>query len=160
MDAPKAAARPPRAPHPIDRERMIADALVDVASELRLTDAAELVTMIRGEQAANIADLVNSSTELFFKSGTLRYALSASVKAPWDGPPVVALDMEFRHAMVSAFFRLTIGQRLASVEIMDILFDEKSLTERAQVKRLSAALRSARARPARNHRARQGRISE
>jgi hypothetical protein len=129
---------------PLDRERLIADALVDVASELRLIDAAELVAMIRNDNAANIADLVNSSTELFFKSGALRYALSASVKAPWDGTPVVALDMEFRHAMVSAFFRLTIGQRQAGVEIMDILFDEKGLNERAKAERLAAALRSAR----------------
>jgi hypothetical protein len=128
----------------VDRERIIANALVDVASELRLTDAAELVAMIRNDHAANIADLVNSSTELFFKSGTLRYALSASVNAPWDGTPVVALDMEFRHAMVSAFFRLTIGQRQAGVEIMDILFDEKGLSERAKAERLAAALASAR----------------
>ena len=67
----------------------------------RLTDAAELMSMIRNDHAANIADLVNSSTELFFKSGTLRYALSASFKAPWDATPVVEIDMEFRHAAVS-----------------------------------------------------------
>jgi hypothetical protein len=128
----------------VDRERLIADALVDVASELRLTDAAELVAMIRHDHAANIADLVNSSTELFFKSGTLRYALWASVTAPWDGTPVVALDMEFRHAMVSAFFRLTIGQRQAGVQIRDILFDEQGLSASAQTRRLAEALRRAR----------------
>ena len=44
--------------------------------------------MIRNDQAANIADLVNSSTELFYRSGTLRYALSASFNAPWDATPV------------------------------------------------------------------------
>ena len=38
----------------LDRERLIADALVDVASELRLTDAAELVAMIRHDHAAKI----------------------------------------------------------------------------------------------------------
>ncbi len=126
------------------REQIIASALVDVATELRLTDAAELMAMIRNDHAANIADLVNSSTELFFKSGTLRYALSASYNAPWDGTPVVALDMEFRYAMVSAFFRLTIGQRRAGVEITDILFDEHGLDDRTKAERLSAALESAR----------------
>ena len=136
--------QPHRPEGPVSRERIIAGALVDVASELRLTDAAELVALIHNDHAANIADLVNSSTELFFKSGTLRYALSASVKTPWDGTPVVALDMEFRHAGVSAFFRLTIGQRHAGVEIMDILFDEQGLTERAKVGRLAEALASAR----------------
>ncbi len=145
MGLPKPIDPPHRRPGgAISRERVIANALVDVASELRLTDAAELVAMIRNDHAANIADLVNSSTELFFKSGTLRYALSASVNAPWDGPPVVALDMEFRHARVSAFFRLTIGQRHAGIEIMDILFDEKGLDERAKVERLAEALGDAR----------------
>jgi hypothetical protein len=132
-------ARRPRA-----REQIIADALVDVASELRLTDAAELILMIRGDQAANLADLVNSSTELFFKSGTLRYALSASFRSPWDATPVVEIDMEFRHAAVCAFFRLKIGQRRAGVEVVDILFDEKGLDEIAKAERLSAALDSAR----------------
>jgi hypothetical protein len=132
-------ARRPRA-----REQIVADALVDVASELRLTDAAELILMIRGDQAANLADLVNSSTELFFKSGTLRYALSASFRSPWDATPVVEIDMEFRHAAVCAFFRLKIGQRRAGVEIIDILFDEKGLDEIAKAERLSAALDSAR----------------
>lgn len=130
----------------LEREQIIADALVDVASELRLTDAAELILMIRNDRAANIADLVNSSTELFFKSGTLRYALSASFSAPWDATPIVAIDMEFRYAMVSAFFRLTIGQRRAGVEIIDILFDERDLDERAKAERLLAALEGARVR--------------
>src|SRR5260370_18686897 len=122
------------APHPPARrilqcERIIADALVDVASELRLTDAAELILMIKNDHAANIGDLVNSSTELFFKSGTLRYALSAGFKAPWDATPVVEIDMEFRHAAVCAFFRLTIGQRHAGVAIVDILFEERGLDD-------------------------------
>jgi hypothetical protein len=128
-------------------ERIIADALVDVASELRLTDAAELILMIKNDHAANIADLVNSSTELFFKSGTLRYALSARFKAPWDTTPVVEIDMEFRHAAVCAFFRLTIGQRRAGVEIVDILFDEQGLDDCAKSERLSAAFDNARLRP-------------
>ncbi len=135
-----------RSRRPFERERIIADALVDVASELRLTDAAELILMIRNDQAANIADLVNSSTELFFKSGTLRYALSASFKAPWDATPVVAIDLEFRHAMVSAFFRLTIGQSRAGVENIDILFDERGLDDRAKAERLLDAFESARVR--------------
>jgi hypothetical protein len=141
MNAPGRHSRQRRPP---GREQIIADALVDFASELRLTDAAELMSMIRNDQAANIADLVNSSTELFFKSGTLRYALSASFKAPWDTTPTVEIDMEFRHAAVCAFFRLTIGQRRAGVEIIDILFEENGLNDFAKAERLSAALESAR----------------
>jgi hypothetical protein len=140
----KAPGRSPRRRRPPGPEQIIADALVDVASELRLTDAAELMSMIRNDHAANIADLVNSSTELFFKSGTLRYALSASFKAPWDATPAVEIDMEFRHATVCAFFRLKIGERRAGVEILDILFDEQGLGDFDKAERLAAALRSAR----------------
>jgi hypothetical protein len=129
---------------PLEREQIIADALVDFASELRLTDAGELMSMIQNEHAANLADLVNSSTELFFKSGTLRYALSASFKAPWDATPSVVIDMEFRHAAVCAFFRLTIGQRRAGVEILDILFEERGLDDFAKAERLADALETAR----------------
>ena len=83
MGLPKVVARARRRPAARSTgARIIADALVDVASGLRLTDAAELVAMIRHDHAANIPDIVNSSPELFFKSGTLRYALFASVKAP------------------------------------------------------------------------------
>ena len=126
------------------RERIIAEALVDVASELRLTDASELILMIKNDQAANIADLVNSSTELFFKSGALRYALAAGVHAPWEATPVFAFDMEFNYGMVSAFFRLMIGRRRAGVQIFDVLFDEQDLDEFEQAARLSEAFESAR----------------
>ena len=140
------AGRRERPRRPFAREQIIADALVDVASELRLTDAAELILMIRDDHAANIADLINSSTELFFKSGTLRYALSARFEAPWDATPVIEIDMEFRHAAVCAFFRLKIGQRRAGVEIIDILFDEQGLDDLAKAERLSGAFASARLR--------------
>jgi hypothetical protein len=144
MKARNAPQRCPRQRRPPGREQIIAEALVDVASELRLTDAAELMSMIRNDHAATIADLVNSSTELLFKSGTLRYALSASFKAPWDATPTVEIDMEFRHAAVCAFFRLKIGRRRAGVEIIDILFEEGGLDDFAKAERLSAALKSAR----------------
>jgi hypothetical protein len=134
----------PRQRRSLVREQIIADALVGFASELRLTDAAELMSMIQNDYAANLADLVNSSTELFFKSGTLRYALSASFKAPWDATPTVEIDMEFGHAAVCAFFRLTIGQRRAGVEIQDILFEERGLDDFAKAERLFEAFEAAR----------------
>ncbi len=100
-------------------EEIIANAMVDVATELRLADPSELILMIRGEQAANIADLVNSSSELFFKSGTLRYALSSGCDVQWDSTPIIRLDMEFRYAAVCAFFRLMIGRRRAAVDVVE-----------------------------------------
>lgn len=104
-------------------ERVLADALVEVATELRLADPTEFILMIRGDQAANITDLVNSSSELFFKSGALKYALAAACELRWDSTPTVRLDMEFRHAEVTVFFRLSIGRARAAVEVLDVFFE-------------------------------------
>ena len=59
-----------------DREKALADGIKEVASELRLIDAADFVAFIRTEQFANIGNLVSSSTELYFKPDTIKFGLS------------------------------------------------------------------------------------
>jgi hypothetical protein len=126
-------------------ERILADAMVDVATELRLADPLEFLMMIRGHQEANIADLVNSSSELFFKGGALRYGLAARCDLRWDVTPRVRLDMEFRHAAVTVFFRLTIGRVHAGVEILDVMIDDGDDVDAGfAAARLSEAIREAR----------------
>jgi hypothetical protein len=126
-----------------EHERVLADAIVDVATELRLSDPTEFIMLVRGEQAANISDLVNSSSELFFKKGALRYGLCADCALGWGSTPSVSLDMEFRQNGVTAFFRLTIGGLRASVEVLEVLIDdEASCGDKAE--RLRAAVAAAR----------------
>jgi hypothetical protein len=126
-------------------ERILADAMVDVATELRLADLPELFLMIRNDQAANIADLINSSSELFFKSGVLKYALSAGCELRWESAPTVQLDLEFRHATVTVFFRLTIGRARAGVEVLDVFFEgDAYLGSVGERERLCAAISDAR----------------
>ena len=125
-------------------EKVVADGMVDVATELRLADASELMLMIRNNQAANIADLVNSSTELYFKPGALKYALSAGCNVGWDSAPTIALDMEFRNAPVCVFFRLMLGRSRAGVEVIDIIFDEAGLNQAEKSQRLAEAIAAAR----------------
>ena len=126
-------------------ERILADALVDVAPELRLADPLEFLMMIRGHQEANIADLVNSASELFFKGGALRYGLAARCDLRWESTPRVRLDMEFRHAAVTVFFRLTMGRAHAGVEILDVMIDNgDEVDAQAAAARLVSAIREAR----------------
>ncbi len=124
-------------------ERVIAEGIVDVATELRLADVSDLVLFIRNDQTANIEDLVNSSTELYFKNGTLKYALVAGCSVRWDAAPTILLDMEFRHAAVSVFFRLVLSQSRAAVEIIDVFFDEKGLDPELKTQRLVDAVADA-----------------
>lgn len=126
-------------------ERLLADAMVDVATELRLADLAELAQLIRTDQEANIADLVNSSSELFFKPGSLRYGLAARCELGWNTTPTVRLDMEFHHDSVTVFFHLTIGRARAGVEVIDILIDDDDREDNIVAHaRLSEAIAEAR----------------
>ena len=126
------------------QEKLVADGIVDVATELRLADASELMFMIRNRQEANIADLVSSSTELYFKPGVLKYALSAGCSVDWNSAPTVALDMEFRNAPVCVFFRLMLGRARAGVELIDVIFDENGLDQAEETQRLATAIADAR----------------
>jgi hypothetical protein len=124
-------------------EKIIAESIVDVATELRLADVSDLMMFIRCDQAANIEDLVNSSTELYFKNGTLKYALAAGCSVRWDALPTILLDLEFRHAAVTVIFRLVLSQSRAAVEIIDIFFEETGLPPEVQTQRLIAAVADA-----------------
>jgi hypothetical protein len=124
-------------------EKIIAESIVDVATELRLADVSDLMLFIRSDQTANIEDLVNSSTELYFRNGTLKYALAAGCSVRWDTSPTILLDMEFRHAAVSVIFRLVLSQSRAAVEVIDTFFDEAGLDQDAMTQKLIDAVADA-----------------
>lgn len=131
----------------LQREKALADGLRDVAAELRLIDATDLVAYLRTEQFGNIANLVNSSTELYFKPGTLGFVRSGEVQLRWGEPPTVALDMEFRHLGVSVFFRLLLQALQAGVEITYISFAPGSDGLADETQRLVDAIADARLTP-------------
>lgn len=131
----------------LEREKALAEGLRDVASELRLIDAVDLVTFLRAEQFGNIKALVNSSTELFFKPGTLCFGSSGDVDLKWGCSPLVALDMEFHHLSVSVYFRLLLRALYAAIEINHISFEEGSRDPDENTRRLVDAIADARLSP-------------
>lgn len=128
----------------LDRERALADGIKDVASELRLIDAADFIAFIRTEQFANIKSLVTSSTEMYFKPGTISFGLSGDVVLKWGAPPAVVLDMEFHHQQVNVYFRLLLEAVHAGVEIDYISFEQSSNDPDENTQRLIAAIGDAR----------------
>lgn len=132
----------------LEREKALADGLRDVASELRLIDAVDLITFIRAEQFGNIMTLVNSSTELFFKPGTIRFGSSGDVDLSWGGAPAVALDMEFHHMRVNVYFRLLLKALYAGIEINHISFEGASRDPNENTRQLIDAIADARLWPA------------
>lgn len=132
----------------LEREKALADGLRDVASELRLIDAVDLVTFIRTEQFGNIKTLVNASTELFFKPGTISFGSSGDVFLRWGGAPSIALDMEFHHMRINVYFRLLLMALCAGIEIHHISFENSSPDPDENTRRLVEAIADARLGPA------------
>jgi hypothetical protein len=135
-------------PIPHACERALAEALADVATELRLVNVIDLIGYVHAERTANIEDLVHSSAELYFKQGALRYACAAEADVKWHAPPSVSLGMEFRWRGATAFFRLQLDAASATIDIQHLALDTPAAPEDLP-KRFASALADARLRPLR-----------
>lgn len=138
-----------RIDHTHEREKALALGMTEVASDLRLIDAADYIAFIRTEQFGNLSALVNSSTELYFKPGTICFGLSGDIELKWGGAPSVMLDMEFHHQSVNVYFRLMLEALHAGVEINYITFGGGSAAPEENTRRLIGAIESARIAPIR-----------
>ncbi len=89
-------------------ERVFATAIRDFIAEFCLLDGSVLIGWVRSGFHGNIADLVASSAEPFFKESTLSYADGADVRLDWGRSVTVMLDMEFVTEAVTVFFKLVL----------------------------------------------------
>jgi hypothetical protein len=110
----------------LEREKILAQAINPVATELRLLDAADLIAMLRFECYGNIADLVSSAAELYFHPGTVNFGAGGEYRLEWSGVPEVVLDLEIKPRGVSVYARLTLTDEVAGIEIDHITFQSPS----------------------------------
>jgi hypothetical protein len=101
----------------------------DLASELRLIDAADFAAFIRIGQMANLRSLVHSSAELHFKPGALELAELGEIDLGWFQPPLITLPMKFRYGGVRVYFRLRLAALSAAVEVESITAENGALGE-------------------------------
>jgi hypothetical protein len=107
-----------------EREKIVAEAICPVATELRLLDAADLVSLLRFECYGNLADLVSSAAELYFLPGTVNFGAGGDYRLDWDTEPEVTLDMELRPQGVTIYARLMLQKDKAGVEVTHVAFNE------------------------------------
>ena len=63
------------------REMIVAEAINPIATELRLLDPADLISLLRFECYGSIADLVSSAAELYYHPGTINFG-AGGAEAP------------------------------------------------------------------------------
>jgi hypothetical protein len=125
-------------------EEMLADVVRSLACELRLIEVGDLINYIQNQSFANLQDLVNSSAELYFRSGTLQFGWGANVFTTWANPPAISVDLEFRNLGVTVFFALMLKSDSAAVSIHDICFDVPGQGRPRKTDLLALALSDAR----------------
>lgn len=134
-------------PYSAEREKIVADAICTVASELRLIDVADLISMLRFERHADLADLVSSAAEMFFLPDTVKLGIGGDYFLDWGGQPRVVLDLELRPRGVTIYARLSLEEECGGVEINHIAFDEYFENPQDATALLAESLRKAAFRP-------------
>lgn len=122
--APLSPDRPGLPPGIAAAEEIFANALRDFIGELCLVDGGVLIGWIRGQHHGNIADVVASSAELFFKDSVLTYADGADVCLDFGRSMQVVLDMEFSAQPLTVFFKLVLDEMFAGVAIQRIVAED------------------------------------
>lgn len=115
-----------KCPYTTQRERIVAEAISPVATELRLLDAADLISLLRFELYGNIADLVSSAAELYFHPGTVNFGAGGEYRLEWGGVPEVVLDLEIKPKDVTIYAQLKLANEHAGIEINHIAFQQPS----------------------------------
>ncbi|MFN3506501.1 MAG: hypothetical protein ACK4ZU_03425 [Allorhizobium sp.] len=126
------------------RERIVAEAISPVASELRLLDAADLISLLRFELYGNLSDLVSSAAELYFHPGTVVFGAGGDYRLEWGGPPEIVLDLEIKPRGITIYSQLTLTNEQAGLDIKHIAFHESSGDPDANTRMLEDRLREAR----------------
>ena len=133
-----------RQPHFEKREVVVAEAIGDFVSELRLIEVADFIAYIRLERFANLADLIDSAAELYFMPGTLKLGHGGEAHVEWAGEPRIVLDMEMRPQGATVYFTLTLTEKHAEINVNFVSFAESRDDPDENTARLAAALAQAR----------------
>jgi hypothetical protein len=128
------------------REAIVADAIKEFVTELRMVDLADYVSFIHLGHLANLADIVDSAAELFFMPGTLKLGHGGNLELGWSGDQRVMLDLELKPAGATVFFTLSLGDTEAGIDVNYVAFDKPEDEPDANTAFLESALEGARIR--------------
>ncbi len=133
-----------RTQYSVARVEIISTHLTEVIHDLRLVDVADYIAFIRCELFGNIADIVNSATELTFYPDTLTFGLGGEYTLDWNSTPKVMLDLEFSNMGVNAYFRLTLLADTTEIDLHHVRFSETGKSPADNTALLAAAFDNAR----------------
>ncbi|MBY0226774.1 MAG: hypothetical protein K2Q28_13295 [Hyphomicrobium sp.] len=119
-----------------ERERLIGVYVRPVAEELRSLELELLVRHISSGRIGNLISVVEASSELYFKEGTLRCSEVGEADLKWRALPQLRLVLTFVSEGVIAAFTLQLGAFSAGIELQYLSFPpELTVTNETQLLR-------------------------
>jgi hypothetical protein len=129
-----------RQAHSADREVLVANAIKEVVSELRMVEVSDYVAFIRMGHFANVSDLVDSAAERFFMPGTIRLGHGGEAHLAWTGEPKIVLDLELRPRGATVYFTLAMSAETASIDVNYVAFESTAGTPAENTAFLATAI--------------------
>jgi hypothetical protein len=114
-----------RQAHSISREELVASAIQEVVSELRMVD---------------------SAAERFFMPGTLKLGHGGEAHLGWSGEPKIVLDLELRPRGATIYFTLAMSAESAAIDVNYVAFEDAAATPAENTAFLETAIEGARIR--------------
>ena len=124
-------------------EMAVNEAMRNVTLEIHSVDLIDLASFIHTENFANLADIISSASELYFKPDALMFSYSADVKLDWFGCPMVSLDLELHESNIDIFFSLKIDAFSSYIKFKHAAFNEKPLRAHDDMQAFQSALEKA-----------------
>jgi len=128
-------------------ERILAHYVAKIIPDLRLVDVQHYIYHLYHGHYANIAEIVEAATELYFFPQTLRFADAGDFQLKWKQPPVLLLNMEFFNKGVRLAFCLNLRHDRFAIELERIRFgsvqDVETSSSYSDSQRLISALNDA-----------------
>lgn len=104
----------------LEVERLICLNIRSFIADLCLTDRSFFIAnTINGDHEA-INDIVKSSSEMFFKPGTLCYAYSSRLAERSNTVPAISMDMRFVRKAVFVSFLLHLEDHFIGISLVDV----------------------------------------
>lgn len=125
-----------------EAERLVCLNIRSFVADLCLTDRSFLITSVINANHDAINDIVESSSEMFFKPGTLCYAYGSRLAERFNATPAISLDMRFVRKAMFVSFLLHLEDDFIGVSLVD--FQQRSRQRGVALSELSDAFYDAR----------------
>ena len=124
------------------REEVLKNACRKLCTELRTIEPTCFDVFLKLGQLPGVYDEVMAILERHFRRGSMNFACTGDSHITWDKSPVVALDLEFMHDGIFAFFRLFIKDVGSEIELHHISFDNSSGAPEQNTRHLNDAIKT------------------